>query len=112
VLQRAVQSNVVRSKSFGLARCEALCASILGRITGPLSREARRVLWLRRAGAKNKPAGFGAGGLSPTGSITDKEPYGFRALLLRFELLDERSEVRRGGGRAGVVLGLKAFPNC
>jgi hypothetical protein len=47
---------------------EALCASIQGRITGPLSREARRVPWLRRAGAKNKPAGFGAGGLSPTGS--------------------------------------------
>src|SRR5262249_39454149 len=31
--------------------------------------------------------------------------------FLRFELLDERSDMRRYGGRESVVLGLEAVPN-
>ena len=33
-------------------------------------------------------------------------------LFLRFELLDEYSEMRGDGRGAGVVLVLKALPNC
>ena len=34
------------------------------------------------------------------------------SLLLGLELLYECGEMRGGGGREGVVLVLKAFPNC
>jgi hypothetical protein len=43
-----------------------------------------------------KPPGGVPSGLSP---------------FLRFEFLDECSEMRRSGSREGVVLVLKAFPN-
>src|SRR5258707_4002327 len=33
-------------------------------------------------------------------------------LFLRFELFDERSDMRGDGGRKSVVLGLEALPNC
>jgi hypothetical protein len=35
-----------------------------------------------------------------------------RSSILRFELLDERSEMRGDGGCESVVLVLEAFPNC
>src|SRR5438128_1886568 len=33
-------------------------------------------------------------------------------LFLRFELFDERGDMRGDGGRKSVVLGLEALPNC
>jgi hypothetical protein len=50
----------------------------------------------------------------PSDVLLAKGPPRWRAERLSpfFEFLDECSEMRRGGGREGVVLVLKAFPNC